>query len=65
MNSQDSRSHYLPIEDSNPIVIGPEKCFVSEAQDKDFKITIMKNIFKNLREDMSKSLSEVYENMNT
>lgn len=45
MNSQENMS---PSEASNPIAVGPEKCNVATAQDKDFKMTIM-NIFKDLK----------------
>ena len=43
---------HLP-ETNNPIVMGFRKSNLAEAQQKDFQIAIM-NMFKNLREDMSK-----------
>ena len=30
-----------PLEVSNSATVGPEKCNIAEAQDKDFKIAIM------------------------
>lgn len=48
-------------EDSNHTVIGPEKSNLAEAQDKDFKVSIM-NMFNNLEKDGNKCLNEVHEN---
>lgn len=50
-----------PPETSNPITVDSEKYNIAEAQDKDFKITIM-NIVKDFNEGMNKSLSELNEN---
>jgi hypothetical protein len=55
MNSQEN----VPaLEASNPIARGSGKCNISEAQDKNFKISII-NIFKDIKERMNKSLNEV------
>lgn len=60
MNSQEN----VPaLEASNPIARGSGKCNISEAQDKDFKTTFM-NVFKNLKRDLNKSPSKIYENPN-
>ena len=46
-----------PLESSNPTIVGPEKCNVAEAQDKDFKVPTI-NMFKDLEEDTKKCLNE-------
>lgn len=60
MNSQNNMP---PPETSNHTTVGLEKCSISEAQDKDFKTTFM-NVFKNLKRDLNKSPSKIYENPN-
>lgn len=47
-----------------PIATNPEKSNLAEAQEKDFKIAIMK-YFKNLKEDVNKCLNEGFENTNS
>lgn len=42
-------------EGSNHTVTGPEKSNLAEAQDKDFKVSIM-NMFKDLKEDTNNAL---------
>jgi hypothetical protein len=49
----------LPPEPSNPTTAGPEKCNIAEAEDKDFPRAVM-NMFKDLREDMNKSINEIW-----
>lgn len=46
-----------PPEHSNSITVGLKKCNVTEAQHKDFKITI-KNMFKDVKE-VTKSVNSV------
>jgi hypothetical protein len=50
----------LPPEPSNPTTAGPGKCNIAEAEDKDFPRAVM-NMFKDLREDMNKSINEICE----
>lgn len=50
-----------PPEPSNATIVGLEKCNLVEAQDKDFKISIM-NMFKDHEEDVDKWLNEDHEN---
>jgi hypothetical protein len=53
-----------PVELSNPTTADPEKCNINESPGRDFKIAIM-NMFKDLKEDINKSLNEVCENTNS
>jgi hypothetical protein len=50
-------------EPSNLTTAGPEKGKMAEGQDKNFKIAVM-NMIKVPREDVNKSLTEVYETTN-
>ena len=50
-----------PLESSNPAATSTEKCNITQAQDKDFKISIM-NMFKDHEEDVDKWLNEDHEN---
>jgi predicted nucleotide-binding protein (sugar kinase/HSP70/actin superfamily) len=52
-----------PPELGNPVTAGPEHCNTAEAQGKDLKI-VFKNMTEVLKEEMTKSLKEVYENTN-
>lgn len=52
-----------PPEHSNSITVGLKKCNVTEAQHKDFKITI-KNMFKDVKE-VTKLISELCESTNS
>lgn len=54
INSQDK----MPLPESST----PEKCKISEAQDKDFRIAIL-YMFKDLKEEIGKFFDEVYENI--
>lgn len=58
INSEDNMP---PPEPSNATIVGLEKCNLVEAQDKDFKISIM-NMFKDHEEDVDKWLNEDHEN---
>lgn len=51
------------IEPSNPTTLWPEKCNIAESQDKNFKIAIM-DMIKVCKEDINKSINEIYENTN-
>jgi hypothetical protein len=61
INSEDNMP---PPEPSNATIVGLEKCNLVEAQDKDFKISIM-IMFKDLNDDMNKALYVVYKSTNT
>lgn len=52
-----------PLETSNPITVGPEKCNIADAQDKDLKIAIM-TMFKLLKKDMNKYNKDIYKTSN-
>lgn len=49
-----------PLESSSPITVDPDKYNVDRIQCKNFKVSIM-NMFKDLKEDMYKSLNKLCE----
>lgn len=55
--SKNSQENISPPEPNNPTTVGPEKCNIAKAQDKDFKILVIK-------EDMNKCHNEDYKNTN-
>lgn len=55
----------LPPEASNSTTVDPEKCNIVGAQDKDFKIANIKNMFKDHKKEINKCLNEVCENKNS
>lgn len=50
-----------PLEPSNSTTTGPGKCNIVEAQDKSLKIAFM-DMIEVLKEEMKKTLKEIYEN---
>lgn len=56
------QGNIFPPESINPTALGPERCNTAEAQDKDCKIAAT-NMFKDLKEDVNKSVDEIYENI--
>jgi hypothetical protein len=59
-NNKDSTSSTRA---QQPYHTGPENCNIVKAQDTDLKITFI-NMIEVLKEDMNKSLKEIYENTN-
>lgn len=52
-----------PPKPRNPVTEDPEKGDIAEAQGKDSKVAIM-SMFKELKEDMNKSINVIYEQSN-
>lgn len=48
-----------PLEPSNTTIVDSEKCNIAEAKGKDFKIAFI-NMIEVLKEEINKSLKEIY-----
>lgn len=59
-----SQANMFPQKSSKPTTASPKNCNISEVQDKDHKIVYI-NMIEDLKEELSKSIKEIYENSHT
>lgn len=53
-----------PLESSNPAATSTEKCNITQAQDKDFKRTVM-DMIKNFIKDIHQTINKIHKNINS